>query len=164
MKETVVRDWFEVGYFASQYEFHYEYPIGGSGVRKDQICVLDGGERIPLFEFFRTKGIKCAARQLARQVLVGGILRRMERECLERDGHAARVVEIRRDRPGEADARRGDVAAACRMAPTRPGRAEGSSRVMSAESPLEEASPGRCASDLRPGAGGFSIDCVDSAA
>jgi hypothetical protein len=42
------------GYGASLYEFHWEYPIEGAGVRKDLISVItDNDERIPLLDWCR---------------------------------------------------------------------------------------------------------------
>ena len=42
------------GYSRSLYEFHYEYPIGGFGVRKDLIIVIEeGGARTPIFDYCR---------------------------------------------------------------------------------------------------------------
>jgi len=42
------------GYGASIYEFHWEYPIEGMGVRKDLISVItDEDERIPLLGWCR---------------------------------------------------------------------------------------------------------------
>ena len=44
--------------FSSVFEFHWEYPIEGCGVRKDQISVItDSGAKISLFDWCEAKEI-----------------------------------------------------------------------------------------------------------
>jgi hypothetical protein len=42
----------KTGYGSSLYEFHWEYPIEGSGIRKDHIYVItDDNEKIPMMDW-----------------------------------------------------------------------------------------------------------------
>jgi hypothetical protein len=46
------------GYGTSMYEFHYEYPINGMGVRKDLIKVVNpDGARTPIFDWCRENNV-----------------------------------------------------------------------------------------------------------
>lgn len=46
------------GYGSSLYEFHWEYPIKGIGIRKDQIFVItDDQQKIPMLEWCKQKEI-----------------------------------------------------------------------------------------------------------
>ena len=52
VKKEIIRGAFKTGYGTSLYEFHWEYPIEGFGVRKDLISVnTENGEKIPLLEW-----------------------------------------------------------------------------------------------------------------
>ena len=44
--------------FASVYEFHFEYPIEGTGVKKDEIMVITGsGSKISVFDWCETHDV-----------------------------------------------------------------------------------------------------------
>ena len=44
--------------FASVYEFHFEYPIEGTGVKKDEIMVITGsGSKISVFDWCKTHDV-----------------------------------------------------------------------------------------------------------
>jgi hypothetical protein len=59
----------QAGYGSSHYEFHYEYPINGIGVRKDLITVIAStGTRIPLFVFCRRHGITVTCRHCGQDI------------------------------------------------------------------------------------------------
>jgi len=63
-------------YGSSLYDYHYEWPIKGMGVRKDKIKVLHDGVETPIFEWLREKEITVFCYHC------GGILSdRSERGC-----------------------------------------------------------------------------------
>jgi hypothetical protein len=54
---TIIRGAFNYMY-RSIYEFHWEYPIGGFGVRKDLISVIEADDtRTPMFDWLRGKDV-----------------------------------------------------------------------------------------------------------
>jgi hypothetical protein len=66
----------ETTYGSSLYDYHYEWPIKGMGVRKDKIKVLHDGVETPIFEWLREKEITVFCYHC------GGILSdRSERGC-----------------------------------------------------------------------------------
>ena len=40
------------------YDLHQEWPIDGSGVRKDRILVIDGEKRTPIIDWLRARGVR----------------------------------------------------------------------------------------------------------
>jgi hypothetical protein len=92
------------GFGTSMYEFHHEYPIEGTGVRKDTIVVLEAdGSRTPVFEWCRRRDVlvvctRCGE-DITYQVNVFGcrmqILRGVWRMVL--DSHARSIAEARQE-------------------------------------------------------------------
>ncbi|MEC7241724.1 MAG: hypothetical protein VXW32_10840, partial [Myxococcota bacterium] len=66
----------ETTYGTSLYDFHYEWPIQGMGVRKDKLHVLHAGVETPIFDWLHEKQITVFCHHC------GGILSdRVERGC-----------------------------------------------------------------------------------
>ena len=67
--DEVMRGSISCGYGRSMYNFHFEYPIEGVGVRKDKIVVVESdGTRTSMFDYCRKHGITVRCRHCSEDI------------------------------------------------------------------------------------------------
>jgi hypothetical protein len=68
------------GYGTGLYNFHYEFPVSGLGVRKDEIFVVEDDRRTPVLEWLQREGLRVICTRCG-----GFVDRKVERRCPGRE-------------------------------------------------------------------------------
>jgi hypothetical protein len=79
------------GYGTSLYNFHFEFPVSGFGVRKDEIFVVEDDCRTPILDWLKLRSTRVICTRCG-----GFVDRKVEERCPARD----RALQAR---PGEVN-------------------------------------------------------------